>query len=284
MGVRRETRGHRVDGPETRNSPFASGFGAVCSLNPRHSWRIFVAQNNGGPVIVAALIIGASIVAGALLIQNSVNGAAGEVASRRAEIGKIQVAGGGGAPSREPARPGRPDPNRRYSVSTEGSPLKGNPEAKLAIVECSDFQCPFCGRVNPTLKQIEQEYGEDVRIVFKHLPLSIHPKAPAAHAAAEAAHRQGKFWEMHDKIFANQRTMSPEQYETFAAEMGLDVDRFKKDVVSDEIKERVSADMAEASKLGVTGTPAFFVNGKFLSGAQPFPAFKALIDQELGRG
>ena len=107
---------------------------------------------------------------------------------------------------------------------------------------------------------------------------------PAAHAAAEAAHRQGKFWEMHDKIFASQSTMSPEKYVEYAGEIGLDVDRFKKDVASSEVKARIDADSKEAATLGVTGTPAFFVNGRFLSGAQPFSAFKTLIDEELGKG
>jgi protein-disulfide isomerase len=123
-----------------------------------------------------------------------------------------------------------------------------------------------------------------VRIVFKHLPLRIHPRAPAAHAAAEAAHRQGKFWEMHDRIFENQRELAPEKYVEYAQEMGLDVERFKKDVAAAAVKSRVDGDAQEAEKLGVTGTPAFFVNGKFLSGAQPFDAFKRLIDAELGAG
>jgi len=120
-----------------------------------------------------------------------------------------------------------------------------------------------------------------VRIVFKHQPLSIHPKAPAAHAAAEAAHRQGKFWEMHDKIFEKQREMSPEKYLEYATEIGLDVEQFKKDLASAEVKSRVDADTQEAIKLGTTGTPAFFVNGLFLSGAKPFEAFKEVIDKEL---
>ena len=123
-----------------------------------------------------------------------------------------------------------------------------------------------------------------MRIVFKHMPLSIHPKAPAAHAAAEAAHRQGKFWEMHDKIFENQREMSPEKYVGYATEIGLDVEQFKRDVASAEVKKRVDADASDAAALGVTGTPGFFINGKFLSGARPFDAFKQVIDEELKRG
>ncbi len=120
-----------------------------------------------------------------------------------------------------------------------------------------------------------------MRIVFKHMPLSNHPKAPAAHAAAEAARRQGKFWEMHDKIFENQSEMSPQKYEEYAAEIELDVERFKRDVGSSEVKRRIDADTQDAKKVGATGTPAFFVNGRFLSGAKPFEAFKVVIDEEI---
>ncbi len=122
-----------------------------------------------------------------------------------------------------------------------------------------------------------------MQIVFKHLPLRIHSKAPAAHAAAEAAHRQGKFWEMHDRIFANQRQMSPAKYEEWAQEIGLDMERFKRDSASAEVKKRVDTDAQQAASLGVTGTPGFFINGRFLSGAKPFAAFKTMLDEELAR-
>ncbi len=178
----------------------------------------------------------------------------------------------------------RPDPGKRYNVNIAGAPVKGPADAKVSIVEFSDFQCPFCARVTPTLAQIEKEYGDQVRVVFKHLPLSSHPKAPAAHAAAEAAHKQGKFWEMHDAIFGDQRSMSPEKYVTWAGEIGLDVDQFNKDIASADVKKRIDADNAEATKLGSTGTPAFFINGRYLRGAQPFAAFKKVIDEELAKG
>jgi protein-disulfide isomerase len=239
-----------------------------------------MAQNSGAPTIVAALILGASVVVSALLIRSSVDGTTRALATLK----DAMLQPGANAPAQAAVEPGRPDPSRRYTVSTKGSPVRGNAEAKLAIVEFSDFQCPFCQRVGPTLDQIEQEYGDQVRIVFKHMPLGMHPQAPAAHAAAEAAHRQGKFWEMHDLIFADQASMSPEKYVEYAKALGLDVDRFNSDVASADVKSRVEADIQEAAKLGVSGTPAFFVNGRFLSGAQPFPAFKQLIDQELGRG
>ncbi len=113
------------------------------------------------------------------------------------------------------------------------------------------------------------------------MPLSFHANAPAAHAAAEAARLQGKFWEMHDKIFAAQRDLSPATFEKYAQEIGLNVAQYKKDVKSPAVLNRLKSDTAEAGKLGVTGTPAFFINGRFLSGAQPYESFMLIIDQEL---
>jgi len=113
------------------------------------------------------------------------------------------------------------------------------------------------------------------------MPLAIHDKAPRAHAAGEAANRQGRFWEMHDKIFANPRDLSDEAYLRYAAEIGLDVDRFKQDLDSEAVKDRIDRDTGQAAKVGVTGTPSFFINGRFLSGAQPFGAFKQILDEEL---
>jgi len=120
-----------------------------------------------------------------------------------------------------------------------------------------------------------------VAIVWKHLPLKMHKKAPAAHAASEAAHMQGRFWEMHDLIFANSKELTAEKFYEYAAQLELDVERFKRDYLSMEVKRRVDEDSAEAARLGVTGTPGFFVNGRFLSGAKPFEEFKRLIDAEL---
>ncbi len=236
-------------------------------------------RSSGPPIIVAALILGACLVASALLVQRSLDGATEKLSE--VLVALQQAPARPAAPAAAPSRPARPDPNRRYTINVKGSPVKGSEKAKVTVVEFSDFQCPFCARVGPTLEKIAEEYPEDVQIAFKHLPLSIHPKAPAAHAAAEAAHRQGRFWEMHDKIFANQRSMSPAAYEQYAKDIGLDVGQYKKDVASSTVKRRVDGDAAEAARLGVTGTPAFFINGRYLSGAQPFESFKRIIDQEL---
>jgi protein-disulfide isomerase len=112
----------------------------------------------------------------------------------------------------------------------------------------------------------------------------MHKKAPAAHAASEAAHRQGKFWEMHDLIFANQKNLDAETFYGYATLLGLDETRFKEDFVSLDVKKRVDEDAREAASLGVTGTPGFFVNGRFLRGAKPFEEFKKVIDEELAKG
>jgi len=240
-----------------------------------------VANHSGASTLVAALIVSAALVGSALILKGSLDQTAAEISEVRGALGRLEAAG---ARPTAAAQPGRPDPSRRYTLNTNGSPSRGNASAKIAIVEFSDFQCPFCSRVTPTLEQVLESHAADVRIVFKHLPLAMHAKAPAAHAAAEAAHRQGKFWEMHDLIFASQAAMAPEKYVEYAQQIGLDVERFQRDVASDEVKKKIEADAAEAAKLGVSGTPAFFVNGRFLSGAQPYGSFETLIKEELGRG
>ena len=240
-----------------------------------------MANHSAAATLVAAVIVSGALVGSALMLRGSLDQTTAQLGAVQVALGRLEA---GAARPAAAAQPGHPDPGRRYSLNTNGSPSRGSENAKIAIVEFSDFQCPFCSRVTPTLDQIHKSYTDDVRIVFKHLPLSMHPKAPAAHAAAEAAHRQGKFWEMHDLIFAKQAEMSPEKYVEYARQIGLDVPRFQRDVASEEVKKKVEADAAEAARLGVSGTPAFFVNGRFLSGAQPYGSFEALIKEELGKG
>jgi protein-disulfide isomerase len=245
-----------------------------------------VPNSSGGPVILAAVILGAAVMGGAYMVSSSVDAGIAELAGVRTALADLEGSfEAAAAPSRPaPSRPQRPDPGKEYSLNVKGAPVLGSEDAKVEIVEFSDFQCPFCSRVWPTLQQVRKEYPEDVRVVFKHLPLRIHPKAPEAHAAAEAAHRQGKFWEMHDAIFANPRDLSAERYEQYATDMGLDLDQFKKDIASPSVKARVDADQSEAAKLGVSGTPSFFINGRYLSGAQPYEEFKKRIDEALAKG
>ena len=119
--------------------------------------------------------------------------------------------------------------------------------------------------------------------MWKHLPLAMHKDAPAAHAASVAAQKQGKFWEFHDKLFANQRQIKPDNLKQYAQELGLDMERFDRDMLDLTNKKLIDADKAEAATMGVTGTPGFFVNGRFLRGAKPFEAFATLINAELNK-
>ncbi len=237
-------------------------------------------QGGGANVIIAAFILGASVVGAGFMMAQATERAGDRIVTGIADQMKVAM-----APDPAPRRDARarrgPDPSKRYTVDLKGSPAIGPEDATVTVVEFSDFQCPFCARFLPTLDQIRSEYGDQVRVVFKHLPLSFHQKAPAAHAASEAAHKQGKFWEMHDKIFKNQRQMSEANYVVWAGEIGLDVDQFKKDMASAEIKARVDKDVKEAGRLGVTGTPGFFINGRHMSGAKPFSEFKVVIDEEM---
>ncbi len=179
------------------------------------------------------------------------------------------------------ARAGRPDPKLTYKVDVGDAAVKGSDEALVTIVAWSDFQCPFCSKVNPTMDKIHEAYGDKVRVAFKHNPLPMHNRAMAAAVAAEAAGRQGKFWEMHDKLFANGRALTDENFEKWASELQLDVAKFKTDIKDKALETKVRKQQSQGAVLGARGTPSFFVNGRHLSGAQPFEAFKALIDEEL---
>jgi len=242
-----------------------------------------VAENSiGRATIIAAVLVSFSILGASFFIGDALKETTAELALVTDALEELDLAGGP-SPSRPPNRPARPERDKEYDVEIGESPTKGPENAVVTIVEWSDFQCPFCNRVSPTLAKIEDEYGDNVQLVFKHMPLSIHPQAPQAHAAAEAAHRQGKFWEMHDRIFGNQRDLSVATLESHARAIGLDMDRYGRDVADASIKQRIDEDMEQAQELNVTGTPAFFINGRFLSGAQPFENFKRAIDAAIER-
>jgi protein-disulfide isomerase len=174
-----------------------------------------------------------------------------------------------------------PDPAKVYDLPVGASDVLGPAEGVITITEFSDYQCPFCARSEPIIHEALDAYPTQARFVYKHFPLtSIHKQAlPAAHAAV-AAQKQGKFWEMHELMFKNQRALQDDNLEAYAAEIGLDVDQFKKDMASDAVKQQVAADMALAQKVGVRGTPTIFVNGKLLQN-RSLDGFKDLIDPLL---
>ena len=195
-----------------------------------------------------------------------------------------------GTPIRQPQAnaPSAPGSEQVFKVALGDAPQKGDSDAKVTIVEWSDFQCPFCGRVIPTLQQIEKTYGSDVRVLFKHNPLPMHPNAPYAAKAAIAAQNQGKFWQMHDKLFEANNSHAPDalaqdKVDQMARDIGLDMEKYKADVAAPATQQRIAADQAQAARLGANGTPHFFINGARVSGAMPFESFKNVIDAQLRR-
>ena len=165
---------------------------------------------------------------------------------------------------------------------TTGSPARGPDNAKVTVVEFSDYQCPFCSQAEGLVKQVQETYPKDVRVVYKQFPLtSIHPNAMPASKAALAAARQGKFWEMHHLIFDNQRQLGPEKYTEFAEKLQLDVPQFQKDMESPEILAQINREMQEGKPADVTGTPTIFVNGKRLMN-RSFDGFKQMIEASTG--
>lgn len=162
----------------------------------------------------------------------------------------------------------------------------GNKNAPITIVEYSDFECPYCSRGYQTVKQVEKEYGDKVRIIFKHLPLDFHPKAlPAAkYFEAVARQDQAKAEKFHDMVFENQNKLKSDG-EKFLADtakkLGLDMKKIDKDLKDESLMKRIEADMAEAGKFNISGTPGFIINGVSLRGAYPFSEFKTIIDRQL---
>lgn len=168
-------------------------------------------------------------------------------------------------------------------VNEEGSPSKGPADAKVTIYEFSDFQCPYCARGKDTVYEVLKLYPNDVRLVFKNLPLEFHAQAANAAKAALAAGKQGKYWEYHDQLFAKQSALKDSLYEEIAKELKLDVEKFKIDYASKEIADLVEKDTKEAQALGFRGTPGFVVGGVPVKGAYPVETFKEIIDKKLGK-
>jgi protein-disulfide isomerase len=168
-------------------------------------------------------------------------------------------------------------------VGTGGRPSRGGgPNAPVTIIEFSDYECPYCKRATPTVEKVLTTYGDKIRFVHRDFPLSFHQHAQPAAEAARCAEAQGKFWEYNQKLFASE-DLSTEKLKAMAKEVGLDPKKFDECVDKQQFKDAVARDQADGSAVGVTGTPAFFINGRMLSGAQPFEKFKEVIDEELAQ-
>jgi protein-disulfide isomerase len=170
----------------------------------------------------------------------------------------------------------------RIAVATEGRPSKGAPDAPVWIAVFSDFECPFCATLSSTLKEVEKNYKDQVRIIFLQFPLSqIHRDAQKAGEASLCANEQNKFWQMHDAMFADQGDLGVNALKRKAAKLSLDTAAFNACLDGSKYADAIRADIAEGLKAGVNGTPAFLVNGRFYSGSRPYEEIQKVIEEEL---
>jgi protein-disulfide isomerase len=189
--------------------------------------------------------------------------------------------GAGAVTPQQAAQP--QDPYRRFEVSIDDDPMLGDAAAPITIIEFSDYQCSFCRKWHvETYDRLLAEYGDQIRFVYRDLPLDgIHPDAISAAEAAQCAHDQNRYWDFHDALFSMKYDLSVAAYAQYATELGLDTQAFNDCIASRKHQNEVAADAQAAYDLGVQSTPTFFINGIPLIGAQPYSAFKNLIDKEL---
>lgn len=184
-------------------------------------------------------------------------------------------------PSNVPDNPGNQPPAEPVRGLSKDDHVRGNKNAKVVMIEYSDFECPFCGRHHPTMNALLEQYPNDVAWVYRHFPLSFHPTARPAAEASECFAEQGKFWEFADKAFENQTGLTGAFFEQVAKDLKLNSNKFKDCVTAKKYAARVNNDESEGGRFGVNGTPATFINGQLVSGAMPIENLKQIIDAEL---
>lgn len=168
-------------------------------------------------------------------------------------------------------------------IDVGSSPVHGPKDAKVTIIEFSDFQCPYCKRGYTTMEEVMKAYPKDVKVAFKHYPLPFHPQAMPAAKASWAAQQQGKFWEFHNELFENQDKLNEAFYTATATKLGLNLQKFEADRKSDAAEKAVKDDYEIGQKNGIEGTPGFFVGGVQVEGAQPLDNFQKIIDRLLNK-
>jgi protein-disulfide isomerase len=169
------------------------------------------------------------------------------------------------------------------NIEVAEAPMKGSPSAKVTLVEFADYECPHCKRLQPVLRQIVDEFHNDVKVYFKHYPLAQHTNARLAAEAAVAANKQGKFWAFQDKLWDKQDELGPAVIEKLAKESGLDVAKFRQDLASDAVKARVQKDKAEGEALGIQSTPTVYLDGREYTDPKDAESLREWIKEELGR-
>ena len=169
----------------------------------------------------------------------------------------------------------------RVEVSADDDPFLGPKDAPITIVQFAEYQCPYCGKAGESIDQVLKEYDGKVKMVYRDFPLSFHDRAVPAAVAANCAGEQDKYWEMHKLLMSNQRALTDDDLTSHATTLSLDLEKWNTCRQDPAQTAEVNKDFADGQKIGVTGTPAFFINGIMLSGAVPFPQFKEIIDREL---
>ncbi len=237
-------------------------------------------------ILLSALILSATLFLVGGTISNNLTGLSVGVNAGSLGAGAGNGAGTANAAPSGNAGAGANAPPAQVNMAeliNGSNKIFGTDSAKVKIVEFSDFECPFCGRVYPTIQALEQKYGVGkIAIYYRHFPLtSLHPNARPAALASECAAEQGKFVEFHDKLFANQTALSGANLKQYAADLGLDAAKFNQCFDSSKYAQKVDSDTSLGNKSGVSGTPTFFVNGALLVGAQPQSSFEQIIDPLL---
>ena len=229
---------------------------------------------------IFGLVLGVAVISvGALLMVNFNKKDSGEVKGEK-------VVGQEEQKPAEQVKPTETQPQAQAVPAISNSDyVKGNADASVTLIEYSDFECPYCLRHNSTMEQIFNEYKDKIKIVFRHFPLSFHQNAQKAAEASECAGEQGKFWEMHDKIFAANEagTMSIDSWKKDAAELKLDTKQFNACLDDGKYASKISEEQAGGQAAGVQGTPATFINGELVSGAVPYEQLKAAIEAKLSK-
>lgn len=172
--------------------------------------------------------------------------------------------------------------SRVFAISVEGSPYMGPENAPVTIAVFDDYECGYCARMEAIFSQLLTQYPQKLKLVIKQYPLRSHPRAREAAIAAIAAHKQGKFWEVHSQIFANQKELSPQKLDEIAESFGLDMIQFKQDLLSQDVLSLIVRDVREGQRIGVSGTPTIFINGKHVTD-RSFQNLSKLIEQELAK-
>lgn len=220
--------------------------------------------------LVGAVCLIIGLVAGGLLFGGGTDPQALSSIIRSVVADELARSGSGGGPSNVEL--------------ADDDPFFGSEDAAITIVEFSDFYCSFCGRfADQTLPRLREEYGDRIRFVYRDMPIIGGQASVQAAIAANCAENQGKFWEFHDALFANNGARDRAAFVSFASEMGMDTAAFETCLDDRAMADEVTLDLLDGQALGITGTPAFYINGRFVSGAQPFETFALLIDAELNK-